>query len=122
MIGIGPFITIGVISGHERAASRACWFLAVFSVCDGMVYAELARRCPARAVPTFISVKPLIPVLGGGCFLLVLVGNDFCRAAGDFGCQCWLRGIRALCFSGLNHNVGAGCRGVRTRRHFPSTH
>jgi amino acid transporter len=48
MIGIGPFITIGVIisvMGGPQAILG--WFLgAVFSVCDGMVYAELGAAMP----------------------------------------------------------------------------
>ena len=48
MIGIGPFITIGVIltaMGGPQAVLG--WFLgALFSVCDGMVYAELGAAMP----------------------------------------------------------------------------
>src|SRR6202166_5236144 len=48
MIGIGPFITIGVIltaMGGPQAGLG--WVLgALFSVCDGMVYAELGAAMP----------------------------------------------------------------------------
>lgn len=48
MIGIGPFITIGVIltaMGGPQAVLG--WLLgALFSVCDGMVYAELGAAMP----------------------------------------------------------------------------
>lgn len=48
MIGIGPFITIGVIltaMGGPQAALG--WFLGtLFSVCDGMIYAELGAAMP----------------------------------------------------------------------------
>ena len=48
MIGVGPFITIGVIltaMGGPQAVLG--WFLgALFSVCDGMVYAELGAAMP----------------------------------------------------------------------------
>jgi amino acid transporter len=48
MIGIGPFITIGVIlSAMGGPQAVFGWFLgALFSVCDGMVYAELGAAMP----------------------------------------------------------------------------
>jgi amino acid transporter len=48
MIGIGPFITIGVIiSAMGGPQAVLGWFLgAMFSVCDGMVYAELGAAMP----------------------------------------------------------------------------
>ncbi len=48
MIGIGPFITIGVIlSAMGGPQAVLGWFLgALFSVCDGMVYAELGSAMP----------------------------------------------------------------------------
>ena len=48
MIGIGPFITIGVIlSAMGGPQALLGWFLgALFSVCDGMVYAELGAAMP----------------------------------------------------------------------------
>jgi amino acid transporter len=48
MIGIGPFITIGVIlSAMGGPQALLGWFLgAVFSICDGMVYAELGAAMP----------------------------------------------------------------------------
>ena len=48
MIGVGPFITIGVIlSAMGGPQAVLGWFLgAVFSVCDGMVYAELGAAMP----------------------------------------------------------------------------
>jgi amino acid transporter len=48
MIGIGPFITIGVIlSAMGGPQAVLGWSLgALFSVCDGMVYAELAAAMP----------------------------------------------------------------------------
>jgi amino acid transporter len=48
MIGIGPFITIGVIlSAMGGPQAILGWFLgAVFSVCDGMIYAELGAAMP----------------------------------------------------------------------------
>jgi amino acid transporter len=48
MIGIGPFITIGVILSAMGGPQAALgWFLgALFSMCDGMVYAELGAALP----------------------------------------------------------------------------
>ncbi|HWC15398.1 MAG TPA: APC family permease [Terriglobales bacterium] len=48
MIGIGPFITIGVIlSAMGGPQAILGWVLgAIFSVCDGMVYAELGAAMP----------------------------------------------------------------------------
>jgi basic amino acid/polyamine antiporter, APA family len=48
MIGIGPFITIGVIlSAMGGPQAILGWSLgAVFSICDGMVYAELGAAMP----------------------------------------------------------------------------
>jgi len=48
MIGIGPFMTIGVIlSAMGGPQAILGWFLgALFSVCDGMVYAELGAAMP----------------------------------------------------------------------------
>jgi amino acid transporter len=48
MIGIGPFITIGMIlSAMGGPQALLGWFLgALFSVCDGMVYAELGAAMP----------------------------------------------------------------------------
>lgn len=48
MIGIGPFITIGVIlSAMGGPQAILGWVLgALFSICDGMVYAELGAAMP----------------------------------------------------------------------------
>lgn len=48
MIGIGPFITIGVILSTMGGPQAILgWLLgAVFSICDGMVYAELGAAMP----------------------------------------------------------------------------
>ena len=48
MIGIGPFITIGVIlSAMGGPQAVLGWFLgALVSICDGMVYAELGAAMP----------------------------------------------------------------------------
>jgi basic amino acid/polyamine antiporter, APA family len=48
MIGIGPFITIGVIlSAMGGPQAILGWILgAIFSICDGMVYAELGAAMP----------------------------------------------------------------------------
>ena len=48
MIGIGPFITIGVIlSAMGGPQATLGWILgAIFSICDGMVYAELGAAMP----------------------------------------------------------------------------
>ena len=48
MIGIGPFITIGVIlSAMHGPQAILGWVLgAVFSICDGMVYGELGAAMP----------------------------------------------------------------------------
>lgn len=48
MIGIGPFITIGaILSAMGGPQAVLGWLLgAVFSVCDGMVYAELGAAMP----------------------------------------------------------------------------
>ena len=48
MIGVGPFITIGVILAAMGGPQAVLgWFLgALFSVCDGMVYAELGAAMP----------------------------------------------------------------------------
>ena len=48
MIGIGPFITIGVIlSAMGGPQAILGWLLgALFSICDGMVYAELGAAMP----------------------------------------------------------------------------
>ena len=48
MVGIGPFITIGVILAAMGGPQAVLgWFLgAVFSICDGLVYAELGAAMP----------------------------------------------------------------------------
>jgi len=48
MIGIGPFITIGVIlSAMGGPQAILGWLLgALFSICDGMIYAELGAAMP----------------------------------------------------------------------------
>ncbi|MGH9535819.1 MAG: APC family permease [Terriglobales bacterium] len=48
MIGIGPFITLGVILGYMGGPQAMLgWLLgAVLSVCDGLVYAELGAALP----------------------------------------------------------------------------
>ena len=48
MIGVGPFITIGLIlSAMGGPQAILGWFLgALFSICDGMVYAELGAAMP----------------------------------------------------------------------------
>ena len=53
MIGVGPFITIPLIVGAMGGPQAMLgWILgALFAVCDGLVWAELARPCRARAVP-----------------------------------------------------------------------
>jgi amino acid transporter len=48
MIGIGPFITIGaILSAMGGPQAILGWLLgAIFSICDGMVYAELGAAMP----------------------------------------------------------------------------
>ena len=48
MIGIGPFITLGVILGYMGGPQAMLgWLLgALLSVCDGLVYAELGAAMP----------------------------------------------------------------------------
>jgi len=48
MVGVGPFITIGVIiSAMGGPQAILGWFLgALFSICDGMIYAELGAAMP----------------------------------------------------------------------------
>ena len=48
MIGVGPFITIGLIlSAMGGPQAILGWFLgALFSICDGMVYSELGAAMP----------------------------------------------------------------------------
>ncbi len=48
MIGIGPFITLGVILGYMGGPQAMLgWLLgALLSVCDGLVYAELGAALP----------------------------------------------------------------------------
>lgn len=48
MIGVGPFITIGLIlSAMGGPQAILGWLLGdLFSICDGMVYAELGAAMP----------------------------------------------------------------------------
>ena len=54
MIGVGPFITLPlvVVAMHGPQALLG-WILgAAFAVCDGLVWPNWARPCPAPAAPT----------------------------------------------------------------------
>ena len=86
MIGIGPFITIGVITSAMGGPQAVLgWFLgAVFSVCDGMVYAELGAAMPG-AGGAFIYFREAFNAadLGVSVFVPFSVGNHFRRPVGN---------------------------------------
>ena len=51
MIGVGPFITMPLMLSYMGGPQAMIgWIVgALFAVCDGMVSANWARRCPGRA-------------------------------------------------------------------------
>ena len=94
MIGIGPFITIGVIlSAMGGPQAVLGWFLgALFSVCDGMVYAELGAAMPGAGGAYIYFREAFNPRTWGHLFsFLFLWETIFVGSAGHLGC------LRRLC-------------------------
>jgi amino acid transporter len=59
MVGIGPFITIPyILATMGGARCMSAWLLAgLLAISDGIVTAELRRRCRARAARTSFSAS-----------------------------------------------------------------
>ena len=105
MIGIGPFITIGVIiSAMGGPQAILGWFLgALFSICDGMVYAELGAAMPGAGGSYIYFREAFNPRTWGRLVLLSFsLGNDLRRSAGHFRRLRRVCGLHALRFSQLN--------------------
>src|SRR5260370_1951109 len=77
MIGIGPFITIGVIiSAMGGPQAILGWFLgALFSVCDGMVYAELGAAMPGAGGAYIYFREAFNPRTWGRLFSFLFLGE-----------------------------------------------
>jgi len=116
MIGIGPFITIGVIlSAMNGPQAVLGWFLgAVFSVCDGMVYAELGAAMPGAGGSYIYFREAFNPRSWGRMFsFLFLWETIFVAPLGISAASVGFAEYARYVFPGLNHNgVGALAAGV----------
>ena len=61
MVGVGPFLTIPfMVTAMGGPHIIYAWaFGAVLALCDGLVYASSARRCPAAAGRTSTCARPI---------------------------------------------------------------
>jgi amino acid transporter len=116
MIGIGPFITIGVIlSAMGGPQAVLGWFLgAVFSVCDGMVYAELGAAMPGAGGSYIYFREAFNPRTWGELFsFLFLWETIFVAPLGISAASVGFAEYARYVFPGLNHaGVGALAAGV----------
>jgi len=116
MIGIGPFITIGVIlSAMGGPQAVLGWFLgAVFSVCDGMVYAELGAAMPGAGGSYIYFREAFNPRTYGELFsFLFLWETIFVAPLGISAASVGFAEYARYVFPGLSHaGVGALAAGV----------
>ena len=110
MIGIGPFITIGVIlSAMGGPQAVLGWFLgALFSVCDGMVYAELGAAMPGAGGAYIYFREAFNPRTWGHLFsFLFLWETIFVAPLGISAASVGFAEYTHYFFPGLSH-VGVG--------------
>jgi amino acid transporter len=116
MVGIGPFITIGVIlSAMGGPQAVLGWFLgAVFSVCDGMVYAELGAAMPGAGGSYIYFREAFNPRSWGELFsFLFLWETIFVAPLGISAASVGFAEYARYVFPGLSHaGVGALAAGV----------
>jgi amino acid transporter len=116
MIGIGPFITIGVIlSAMGGPQAVLGWFLgAVFSVCDGMVYAELGAAMPGAGGSYIYFREAFNPRTWGRMFsFLFLWETIFVAPLGISAASVGFAEYARYFFPALSHTgVGALAAGV----------
>jgi amino acid transporter len=110
MIGIGPFITIGVIlSAMGGPQAVLGWLLgALFSVCDGMIYAELGAAMPGAGGAYIYFREAFNPRTWGHLFsFLFLWETIFVAPLGISAASVGFAEYTHYFFPGLNH-VGVG--------------
>lgn len=116
MIGIGPFITIGVIiSAMGGPQAILGWLLgALFSVCDGMVYAELGAAMPGAGGAYIYFREAFNPRTWGRLFsFLFLWETIFVAPLGISAASVGLADYVHYALPGLTHRaVGAIAAGV----------
>jgi amino acid transporter len=116
MIGIGPFITIGVIiSAMGGPQAILGWFLgALFSVCDGMVYAELGAAMPGAGGAYIYFREAFNPRTWGRLMsFLFLWETIFVAPLGISAASVGFAEYARYVFPGLHHaGVGAIAAGV----------
>lgn len=116
MIGIGPFITIGVIiSAMGGPQAILGWFLgAIFSVCDGMVYAELGAAMPGAGGAYIYFREAFNPRTWGHLFsFLFLWETIFVAPLAISAASVGFADYTHYIFPGLDHrSVGAVAAGV----------
>lgn len=106
MIGIGPFLTLPSMLKHTGLPwIYGAWILgAMLSLCDGLVYSDLAEAFPSAGGP-YLYLKKLYPRVGpilsfAFVFQTLLTGPlSFAGAA---------RGCMAYILSGLNDHIVHG--------------
>jgi len=110
MIGIGPFITIGVIlSAMGGPQAVLGWFLgALFSVCDGMVYAELGAAMPGAGGAYIYFREAFNPRTWGHLFSFLFLWETIFVAPLSISAACvGFAEYSHYFFPGLNH-LGIG--------------
>jgi amino acid transporter len=110
MIGIGPFITIGVIlSAMGGPQAVLGWLLgALFSVCDGMIYAELGAAMPGAGGAYIYFREAFNPRTWGHLFsFLFLWETIFVAPLGISAASVGFAEYTHYFFPGLSH-VGVG--------------
>ena len=116
MIGIGPFITIGVIlSAMGGPQAILGWFLgALFSVCDGMVYAELGAAMPGAGGAYIYFREAFNPRTWGRLFSFLFLWESIFVAPLAISAACvGFADYSHYVFPGLNRaGVGALAAGV----------
>ncbi|MHB8526589.1 MAG: APC family permease [Candidatus Acidiferrales bacterium] len=116
MIGIGPFITIGVIlSAMGGPQAILGWFLgALFSVCDGMVYAELGAAMPGAGGAYIYFREAFNPRTWGRLFSFLFLWETIFVAPLAISAACvGFAEYSHYVFPGLNRaGVGALAAGV----------
>jgi amino acid transporter len=110
MIGIGPFITIGaIISAMGGPQAVLGWFLgALFSVCDGMVYAELGAAMPGAGGAYIYFSEAFNPRTWGRLFSFLFLWETIFVAPLSISAACvGFAEYSHYILPGLNH-IGVG--------------
>ena len=109
MIGIGPFITIGsILAAMGGPQAILGWFLgALFSICDGMVYAELGAAMPGAGGAYIYFREAFNPRTWGRLFSFLFLWQTIFSAPLSISAAC-VGFAEYFRYAFPNERIGAG--------------